>query len=201
MYAEDKRLAEAIRKGDEDAAAAFYQRYADKIYRMMYFASAGESDAQELTGAVFLSFYESLGRFQGRCKLTTWLYAIAKNTLKRYYHRKKKETAVSLDDATAAAEVGAYLDGLSRAADTPETLLARAEVVNVIRMALNDLKPIYREILTLRYVEGLSTAEVAACLHKTECNARVLLHRAAIALRRRLAGIAAETDLSLLTPR
>jgi len=178
-------MAAAIRAGDEAVATAFYEKYCDKIYRMMHFSAMGEAAAEELTRATFLAFFESLGRFQGRSKLSTWLYAIAKNILKNHYARNERRRFVSLDDTAAAASVRSYVDGRGGEAP-PEALLERRETVAVVRAVLARLSASYREILTLRHINGLSTGEVAAALGKTEGNVRVLLHRAANAFAREL---------------
>jgi RNA polymerase sigma-70 factor (ECF subfamily) len=185
MVDEEKQLTAAIRAGDEDAATSFYEEYCDKIYRMMYFSTTGEVEAEELTRATFLAFFESLPRFRGESKLSTWLYGIAKNILKNHYSRNHRHKTISLDDEAAAAEVSRYLAGAA-GEDPPEQLVSRDETVGLVRAVLGALSPSYREILTLRYLNDMSNAEVAGALGKTEGNVRVLLHRAGNAFAREL---------------
>lgn len=198
MAADDSKLAQAIRRGDEAAATAFYREYCGKIYRMMYFSSRGEAEAEELTQATFLAFFDSLPRFRGESRLSTWLYAIAKNVLRNYYSRNKRNREVSLDDAGVAGELRSYVEGLASYEDPPEELLARQETTSVVRAVLARLAGSYREVLTLRYFEGLSNAEVAAALDKKASTVRVLLHRASRAFARELRRMEARAGEALV---
>jgi RNA polymerase sigma-70 factor (ECF subfamily) len=153
---------------------------------MMYFSARGAGEAEELTQATFVAFFESLPRFRGESRLSTWLYAIAKNVLRNYYARHKRDREVSLDDAGLAGEMRSYLEGLASAYEPPDELVARDEAAAVVRVVLGRLAPSYREVLTLRYFDGLSNADVAAALGKNESTFRVLLHRASNAFAREL---------------
>jgi RNA polymerase sigma-70 factor (ECF subfamily) len=186
MAADDSKLAQAIRGGDDAAATSFYEQYCGKIYRMMYFSARGAGEAEELTQATFVAFFESLPRFRGESRLSTWLYAIAKNVLRNYYSRHKRDREVSLDDAGLAGEMRSYLEGLASSDEPPDELLAREEAATVVRVILGRLAASYREVLTLRYFDGLSNADVAAALGKNESTVRVLLHRASNAFAREL---------------
>lgn len=186
MAADDSNLAQAIRSGDQAAATSFYEKYCGKIYRMMYFSSSSEAQAEELTQATFLAFLESLPRFRGEARLSTWLYAIAKNVLRNYYSRNKRKREFSIDDRGAAGEMRSYLEGVASDEEPPEELVAREETAAVVREVLGRLATSYREVLTLRYFDGLSNADVAAALGKKESTVRVLLHRASKAFAREL---------------
>jgi RNA polymerase sigma-70 factor (ECF subfamily) len=186
MAADDSTLAQAIRSGDQAAATSFYEEYSGKIYRMMYFSARGEVEAEELTQATFLAFFESLPRFRGESRLSTWLYAIAKNVLRNHYSRNKRKKEVSLDDTGVAGEMRSYLEELASDDDPPDELVAREESAEVVRAVLGRLTDSYREVLTLRFFDGLSNADVAEALGKKESTVRVLLHRASKAFAREL---------------
>lgn len=186
MAADDSTLAQAIRGGDDAAATSFYEEYSGKIYRMMYFSARGEAQAEELTQATFLAFFESLPRFRGESRLSTWLYAIAKNVLRNYYSRNKRKRETSLDAAGVAGEMRSYLDGLASDDELPDEFVAREETAAVVRVVLGRLATSYREVLTMRFLDGLSNADVAAALGKKESTIRVLLHRASNAFAREL---------------
>jgi len=193
MPAEDAHIIAALRAGDDQVATAFYEKYNAKLFRMMYFSAACETDAEELTRQTFVAFFESLPRFRGASRLSTFLYGIAKNVLRNYYARRRRAPTVSLDDAAAAHEIRAYLEGGATGLDgrrlgpePPEDLVARAETTAVVRDVLARLKPAYRDVLILRYANGMPGPAVAALLGKTAAATRVLTHRAAQAFTREL---------------
>ncbi|MCP4231079.1 MAG: sigma-70 family RNA polymerase sigma factor [bacterium] len=193
----EKELYAAIRAGDERAFEAFYEAYKNKIYKMMYFSTSNELDAEELTRDVFLGFVESIPRFKGHCKTSTWLYSIAKNILKSYYNKKKKYPTSSLDDS-AGDDMLDFIHSLPDDEATPDELVERKEVHDIVRAVFDRLPESYRSVITHRYINGLSSRETAEIMDKTEGNVRVLLHRASNAFIRELSRLEEETGEALL---
>jgi RNA polymerase sigma-70 factor (ECF subfamily) len=185
MERKENVLLNGLRNGDEEAAKAFFGRYADKVYRMMYFSTSSETDAEELTRETFLAFYQSLSRFEGKCKSSTWLYSIGKNILKNYYVKKKRRPTFSFDDDTRE-ELQHYLLKIPSDVPPPDEFVSRKETADVIRAVLDRLPESYRTVLIHRYINGSSSRETAKFMSKTEGNVRVLLHRAAKAFAREL---------------
>ncbi|MCP4231078.1 MAG: RNA polymerase sigma factor [bacterium] len=173
----EQKLLQGLIERDERTAEQFYEKHFPQIYRMMYFSVATETEAEDLTRDAFLAFFESLPRFKGKCRLSTWLYSIAKNHLRNYYTRKKRRPMVSLDNAPNP-DMQSYLFNLRYEGDGPEELASRKEAAGQVHYVLEKLPDNYREVLLHRYINGLATAETAEIMGKTEGNIRVLLHRA-----------------------
>ncbi len=193
----EKELYAALRAGDENAFEAFYEAYKNKVYKMMYFSTSNELDAEELTRDTFLGFVESIPRFKGQCKTSTWLYSIAKNILKSYYNKKTKYRTVSLDNS-AGDDMLDFIHSLPDDESTPDELVQRKEVRDVIRAVFARLPESYRSVITHRYINGLSSRETAEIMDKTEGNIRVLLHRASNAFIRELGRLEEETGEVLI---
>ncbi len=140
-----------------------YQQYAMTVYRYLFSLVRDSDLAEELTQETFCQAIGSIDRYDGSCKLTTWLCGIAKNVLRT--HRRKHPPAEDIDDAplqSPSAEEH-YL-----AADGRLTLLRR----------LHALPEPYREIVYLRSFGNLSFREIGELLGKTENWARVTFYRA-----------------------
>ncbi len=193
----ENELYAALKAGDELAFEAFYEAYKNKVYKMMYFSTSNELDAEELTRDVFLGFVESIPRFKGHCKTSTWLYSIAKNVLKSYYNKKKKYPTTSLDDSVGD-EMLDFIHSLPDDDNTPDELAERKEVHDIIRLVFGRLPESYRSVITHRYINGLSSRETAEIMNKTEGNIRVLLHRASNAFIRELNKLEEETGEILI---
>ena len=79
MDAEDGRLLEAFRRGEESAFTALVIKYREAIYRVARRMLSSHEDAADATQEVFIRAYRALHRFDGRSQLYTWLYRITVN--------------------------------------------------------------------------------------------------------------------------
>ncbi len=173
----EQKLLRGLIDRDERTAEIFYEKHFPQIYRLMYFSVATETEAEDLTRDAFLAFFESLPRFEGKCRLSTWLYSIAKNHLRNYYSRKKRRPMVSLDN-TPDPDMQSYLFNLRYEGDGPDVLTSRKESIEQVHFILEKLPGNYREVLLHRYINSTPTKETAEIMGKSEGNIRVLLHRA-----------------------
>ncbi len=166
-------LLERLRRGDRDAAGEFYDRYAARIHRFILHAlgpGASPQDAEDVMHETFIAVAEGLPYFRGDSTLFTFACAIA--------HRK----AMSLMRTGARrARIASTMSAPEDAAPDPSS--GRDEAT---RRAFAALKPDYREVLHLKYVEEATTAEIAAILRTSEHAIESKLKRARSALRRRL---------------
>ena len=142
-----------------------YRQHAQTVYRFLL-AKTGSADlAEELTQETFFQAVGSIGRYDGQCKISTWLCGIAKNVLYTHYKSKRHETA-SLDDAPEVSVSSAEQTVLG--AMDQELLLA----------AIHKIPEPGREILHLRLLGGLSFRQIGAVLGQSETWARVNYYRA-----------------------
>jgi RNA polymerase sigma-70 factor (ECF subfamily) len=169
--AAEAELLDRLRRGDRQAATEFYDRYASRIHRFILRALGGGAtlqDADDLMQETFIAVAEGLPFFRGNSSLFTFACAIA--------HRKAMSfLRTSARRARIAATMGPPYDS--------EPHRPEAEGV---RRAMDALKPDYREILHLKYVEEATTAEIAGILQASEHAVESKLKRARTALRRLL---------------
>ena len=149
-----------------------YQQYAQTVFRYLRSLTRDEDLAEELTQETFYQAIRTSSRFDGSCRVSTWLCAIAKNVLLTY--RRKHPETESLEEQsglTPSAEAEA-LDGLNR--------------MELIRL-MHALPEPGREVMYLRVFGGLSFAEIGEVHGKTENWARVTFYRAKERLRKDVA--------------
>jgi RNA polymerase sigma-70 factor, ECF subfamily len=169
--AEEDLIARAV-QGEADAFGDLYERYLALVYRYVFYRVNDVAEAEDLTEQVFLKAWEALGHYQLRAvPFSAWLYRIAHNVVVDR-HRTHKET-LPLDGQLALREV----------ASGPEDRLDWRETIESLTHALSQLSPIHQQVLTLRFISGLSHAETAWVLERSEEAVRVLQHRALGALR------------------
>lgn len=149
-------------------------------------AIVGEAIADEVAQEAWVAVIKALPRFERRSSLKTWILRIVSNTAKSRLRHESR--TVSLDESSNDQPVVDPARFKSNAhwasppamwhADTPDALLASAELRACIDVVLKSLPPMQRAVLTLRDMQGLDMKGICKVLEVSESNARVLLHRA-----------------------
>jgi RNA polymerase sigma-70 factor (ECF subfamily) len=174
---EEALVVRAIRR-DSAAFGMLYELHLDRMYRYVYYRVGSTSEAEDLTEQVFLKAWEAIDRYEARgAPFAAWLYRLAHNLIVDHYRARRPTTP--LDGLAGAEEPGKDVIG------EVEDLLDAQEV----RTALQRLSPEHQRLVTLRFIEGLSHAEVAQLIGKTEGATRVIQHRALQALARELRAV------------
>ena len=176
----DRPAVEAAKR-DPGAFDQLYRRYVAQIYSLALYETRDPHLAEDITEGVFLKALSALPRFreQGEGPESTfkvWLYAITRNAIATERRRslRHRDTPIELalelpanDDPAATAE-------------------ARLEARRALE-AVMELPPERRQALVLRLVNELSAREIGEIMGKSEGAVRVLVHRALVAVRARMA--------------
>lgn len=176
--ADETELIERAKAGDEDAFAEIVAMHADQVYGALRRFGLDPDEADEVSQAVFVRAWRALGRFEGRSKLSTWLYRIAFNEAQRKLAgRRTRGVPVGEGDD----------DPVTRLPDDEERgPVAQAlsdELEEVLDRALGELPDEWRMAVVLRDLEGLSTAEAASIAGVGEAAFKSRLHRGRMQLR------------------
>lgn len=148
-----------------------YQSYARMVYKYLMSLTADENLAEELTQETFYQAIRSIDRFDGSCRISTWLCAIAKNQLLSYRRKHPVSDEVTEDILTEKSAEESVLDYENRV----ETL-----------KKLHGCPEPYREVMYLRVYGNLSFREIGDIMGKTENWARVTFYRGKEHLRKEL---------------
>ncbi|NJD59861.1 MAG: hypothetical protein C3F13_12165 [Anaerolineales bacterium] len=175
---QDHELIKKAQHGDCHAFGELYELHASGIYRYLYAHLNDSMDAEDLTGEVFLKAWQSLPKYTERgIPFRAFLNKIARNALVDHYRRN------NLTDPKAPDELDGY-----KADENPEIGEIISEKVEHRRIlhTLSQIRPDYREVLTLRFIGELSPEETARVMKRSTGAVRVLQHRALAALREEL---------------
>lgn len=165
-----QELVAQAKTGNKQAFAAIYRMHVGSVYRYLSFRLRDASMAEDLTAEVFLRALRKIDSFEWRgIDFSAWLLRIARNIL--LDHVKSSGTrlevvGVSQEDMPDTVQPGSDLEVLDR--------LDR----EALHQALNKLRPEHQEVLYLRFLQGLSSAETAKAMDRTEGAIRVLQFRA-----------------------
>ena len=171
----DRRLVEEA-QADPARFEALYRKYLAQVYNFAFYELHDHHEAEDVTERTFLAALTNLARFEERARpadgdgastFRVWLFQIARNAVaeRRRASRRHPQTALE-----AAATVPAAVDIEGEA--------ARNDDVAAAWRAVARLPDDRRRAIVLRFVDEMSTAEIAGVLGRSEGAVRVLIHRA-----------------------
>ena len=195
----DAYVLDALRRGDEAAFSRLVDLHHASMVRVALLYVGSAAAAEEVAQEAWLGVLQGLSRFEGRCTLKGWIFAIVANCAKSRGARDKRMVPLSSlaqdDEGGASVEPDRFLeDGHPRwpghwsqppqAWDADE--LVSRETLEAIATAMETLPPMQRAVMTMRDVEDLGSDETCRVLGISEANQRVLLHRARSKVRKAL---------------
>jgi len=164
---------------NKEEFSKFYADNIDKVFRFTYLRVNSAEKAQDLTAQVFFRFWREASRSPKKIKNpVAFLYRMARNKIIDFYRQKKKKP-ISLDKVQEIADFQA-------AHTTFQQKIELSWEMKRVKQSLQDLPPLYADVIIWRYLDDLSYKEIAEILNKKEGTVRVLLHRALKELKERL---------------
>jgi len=165
---DESKLISLSKQGDPEALASLYACYVERITRYVYSRVTDHQLAEDITSRIFLKMLEKLDTYQvGQSPVIAWLYRMAHNAVIDHYRMKR--TFISLEDLHQA-EV--------KQEDGIEEKLELQIKSQQLRAALQVLTEEQQRVLILKFIDGLSTREIARQLGKQPGSVRSLQMRA-----------------------
>jgi len=182
----EARLVERLVARDERAFNDLVRAYERRVFALVLRMIGSRAEAEDLAQEVFVQVFKAIGSFRGEAKLSTWVYRIAINLCKnrskylRVRHAGEEEELEALQDRVPMGDAkGANVAHIER----PDEMVAGREVELVVRRAILELEPSFRECLVLRDVEDLSYEEIGSITGLPEGTVKSRIHRARAQLR------------------
>ena len=178
-------LISKAQSGDKKALAELVGNYEKTVYNFSFKICRDPERAENTMQETFLSMIKSLHQFDGKSKLSTWLYRIVMNHCLMEL-RKKKHNFISLDDDEAEVPEDKLIPDWS---NVPSDVTENAELKRILDEAINKLALDYRVVFILRDVNGLSTEETANIADLSIPAVKSRLHRARAFLRNEISKV------------
>jgi RNA polymerase sigma-70 factor (ECF subfamily) len=176
---------EALRSKDRHAFALLVDQNSDHIYRLALKLTGDSQDAEDVVQETFIKAYNNIESFEGRSKVSTWLYRIATNEALMML-RKRKDGITHIDEGVETDDGEIMPIQIVDWCCLPEKEIMTEETRRVLQEAALQLSDSNRAAFLLRDVEGLSTQEAAEALDISESALKVRLMRARMQLREEL---------------
>jgi len=176
------RLIDSVLAGNHEDFHELIAPYRRSVYLTAYDVLQVEADAEDVAQEAFLKAFRALRSFRRESQFSTWLFRIAINEARM---RLRKRREVSLESFFPDDEEdGDYTPTLLRDwREIPSEALLREETRRIVRESIAALPERYREIITLRDVNGLTIAQASEALGISIGNTKVRLLRARLVLR------------------
>jgi len=185
MATSDQELLEQARGGDRAAIERLLERHQRRVFRFGMKMCGEEEDAKDVLQETLIAAARGIRDFRGASSVSTWLYTIARSfCIKR--HRTSKFAPAQVE---SLEERSREVQTMADASRGPEDAAVGSQVRAALQTAIGSLEPMYREVLVLRDVEGLSAPEVAEVLGLSVEAVKSRLHRARVAVREQVAAV------------
>ena len=179
----DEELVRRAQAGQPRAFDLLIMRHQSKVVQLVA-RFVGEGDAPDVAQEAFIKAYRALPKFKGDSAFYTWLYRIAINTAKNHLAAQGRRAGQGAVDVREAERVDAPPE--LRETATPERLVLRDEVQQVVLEALEALPEDLRTAISLRELEGMSYEDIALAMDCPIGTVRSRIFRAREAINRRL---------------
>lgn len=154
--------------GDSEAFGWLYEQYVERIYTYVYYRIGNAIEAEDLTARVFQRAYKHMPRYTDRgLPFSAWLYRIAHNLVANWHRDNSRRREIPIEQAPT----------LTTHAPNPEdSVLDREEQENLLHV-IRQLHPDRQMLLILKFVDGLSNAEIGRIMGRSEGAIKSLYHR------------------------
>jgi RNA polymerase sigma-70 factor (ECF subfamily) len=188
MTRSERRLIRRLKDRDERAFTELIEEHGDRVFNVCFRYLGNREEAEDMAQEVFINAFKNIDGFAGDSKLSTWLYIIAsnvsKNRIKRLvvrHDRSKAEFDEEIGRNAAAAAVTAPTQP-----KRPDDHAEGQELEKIMQQAIAELDEDHRLLVVLRDIEELSYDEIVAITGLAEGTIKSRLHRARLALRKKM---------------
>jgi len=171
----DSLLVKQAIAGSQKAYSELMSLYWDSIEKIFSLKLLSKEDVEDLAIATFSKAFDKLESYNNSFAFSTWIQTIANNTLIDFF-RKKDQKTVSIDQETENEE-SKGIDVVDSSLDPEDNLIRKQKNKHIVGM-VQRLKPHYRELIILRYLDEMSYAEISEKLDMPLGSVKAKLFRA-----------------------
>jgi RNA polymerase sigma-70 factor (ECF subfamily) len=171
----DLLVVEKARNGDGRSFALLMNRYRDAIYYLLLRMVNNPSDAEDLTIEAFGKAFKNIDSYTPDYAFSTWLFRIATNNCIDFIRKKQMMPSAYDQGPDEDEDITATLPSES---PDPEDIMINDQKIRRLREVIRQLKPMYRDLIELRYFREYSYEEIASEMNLPIGTVKVRLNRA-----------------------
>ncbi|PCI46280.1 MAG: hypothetical protein COB49_08695 [Alphaproteobacteria bacterium] len=180
---------EALKAGESSAWKDILARHGPALLAYAARMLGDRGTAEEIVQDSLVNIYHTIGRFDGRCSIKSWLYRAVHNSAIDEIRRRRRYVDVGTDVLDNYFNEAGRWEHDCPGWDGPvPKRLDEKRLLTSVREQMDHLPHAHREVLLLKEVEGLDTEEICAALAISPGNLRIRIHRARAALRAAVVG-------------
>jgi RNA polymerase sigma-70 factor, ECF subfamily len=180
-YEEEAAFVARLVARDEAAFSELVTTYERRVFALVYRMLGRREEAEDLAQEVFVQIFKAIDQFRGESKLSTWIYRIAVNLCKnrtKYLHRRHAHQQDDIDAMAERVPFSAAKGVMVGTVSRPDEIVEGKQLEAVVKHAISQIDPDFREALILRDVEDLSYEEIAAVMGVADGTVKSRIHRA-----------------------
>jgi len=161
----DEQLLTAYLGGEREAFASLVERYRHELHGFLARFLGSSAAADDVFQETFLQVHLAAATFDRERSFKPWLFTIAANKARDWHRRQKRRRAASLDAPVGTDAEGARMVDLMEAeAEAPSASMEAAETRDRVKVVVDGMPPMYREVLQLNYFQKMSYQQIAEVL-------------------------------------
>ena len=173
VFEEELKIIEQA-KIDPAAFSFLYECYVDKIYNYIYYRIHNHQDAEDLTAGVFQRALDKIDTYKDKgYPFSAWLYTIAHNLVANWHRDEQKCQTIPLEQVSMVSSQNG----------NPFQTTVKKEKVGLLAQSIKTLSPVRQQLLTLKFIEGETNAEIGRILNRSEGAVKSLYHRTMVSLK------------------
>ncbi len=175
---EDKQFIEDLKNQRQSAYGRLLDEYQTKVFNTCISFVPNKEDAEDIAQEVFVEVYNSIGKFKGNSKLSTWIYRISVNKSLEFIRKKNAKKRFGFIQSITGGDIPMDKSSYFTEFKHPGIQLENKERTETLFNAINKLPEAQKVVFTLHKIEGLSYKEVSEITEKSVSSIESLLFRA-----------------------
>lgn len=186
LLSDQSDFLERLKSGNESAFSDLLDEYQQKVFHTCISFVPNKEDAEDIAQEVFLEVYRSIHKFQGKSKLSTWIYKISTNKCLEFIRKKSAKKRFAFLQSISGNEIPIDKTNYFTEFNHPGIVLENKERTETIYVAINSLPESQRVVFTLAKLDGKSYQEIVEITGKSLSSVESIMFRAKKNLQKKL---------------